>query len=663
MYPGGISDIQVRVCCFDLAQKPLLTRLKRGGRLPSSACGTEPNNDENSRCIKWLGYGVKLAPELKFFLSLYNYFVKPAPNATSLNAATAKPLMMSSLGALTPELLQLVLPHLRGCYIKNLRLACVSFSRLVQLRLKRVFLSAHPRDIKVLYDIANHSEYRAHVTELIYDDTLFAKDRSTHEQLEADFEEWTNLCDTPPRSIAPRWYERIYDENCESLERIKNSFVQTPETKRISAEYESRLSVGESYGYFLKVVARNDQVIAAEDDLKAFRHALVRFTNLKRVTVTPVAHGIPLRPLYETPMIRDLPYGFIYPIPRSWPHREDPTGASYVPLPWDEEEVENLRAKQKWRGLRLVLEALAHQPHRITEFIAEVNNLPTGLPCRMFDHRRDNPDYDNFVSLLERPGFSRLDLALDVGDQDYDEWPFFRSGLLRDALSKAKDIRHFSLSTGMSFPHTTHEPRKHPSHGLEHFFPLKSLIPVEQWQHLHHFGLSGFIVKRQDLLDFLSIMPALRSVELSLLHFMDLDESSWRELLPDLRDKLDWNQRPSTERPSIKVYLDPGSGHDYTFVDVSREVEDFVYSNGKNPFGEGTSYPGNQVYREDMVGIERFVFKPDKDRPYLHTQHLIDLGLAKADDRTGFWWSGVRFDKPLTPEQRAHYRDFDLRRS
>lgn len=566
--------------------------------------------------------------------------------------------MVGSLGVLPAELLQLILPGLRGCDVKNLRLACVSLSRLVHLRLERVFLSAHPRDIEVLNGVANHPEYRERVRELIYDDAQLLESRLTNEEVESN--EHAHEYDTPPRSAAPRWYEKMYDENCESLERIKKSFVQTPEDIRMSAEYDSRLCVGESYSHYLKLVERQNQAIAAEEDINALKHALERLTNLQRVTVTPVAHGIPLRPFYETPMIRDLPYGFIYPIPRSWPLREDPTGASYVPRPWDDEQIGNRLAKQMWRGFRLVLETLSQHPHRVTEFITEVNKLPTGLPCQIFNHRQHNPDYENFVSLLKRPDFSRLHFALDIGDQDYDKWPFFRSGLLHNALREAKELRYFSLETGAAVPQITRQPSMYPSHGQEHFFSLKSIIPAERWKHLHHFGLSGFIVKRPDLLDFLSALPpTLRSVELSLLHFMDLDETSWREFLPDLRDKLDWNQRPAAQRPRIKVYMETHGRRDFKYVDISREVEDFIYRNGRNPFGEDTNSRGNQVFRDSIAGIERFVFKPDKDRPFLDAEHLIDLGLERPNE---FYQHGTRFGKPLTPEQRAHYREFDLRR-
>lgn len=91
--------------------------------------------------------------------------------------------------------------------------------------------------------------------------------------------------------------------------------------------------------------------------------------------------------------------------------------------------------KNKWRGFRVVMRVLAqHQEdHHITELRIDVNGLHTGLHCRIFD--RSCEEYDNFVRVIRRPGFSHLHLDLMVQLQEYEDWPSFRSGYLYRALA------------------------------------------------------------------------------------------------------------------------------------------------------------------------------------------------------------------------------------
>ncbi|KAJ5360502.1 hypothetical protein N7517_009693 [Penicillium concentricum] len=56
--------------------------------------------------------------------------------------------------------------------------------------------------------------------------------------------------------------------------------------------------------------------IADNSDLRAFLDSVRQFPALKRVTITPPAHGHLFVPLHQTPMIRAFPKGFNYFIPR-----------------------------------------------------------------------------------------------------------------------------------------------------------------------------------------------------------------------------------------------------------------------------------------------------------------------------------------------------------
>jgi len=326
-------------------------------------------------------------------------------------------------------------------------------------------------------------------------------------------------------------------------------------------------------------------------------------------------------------MIRNLPYGFIYPVPCSWPGSESESGHHRIMPPWDDE-----REKSKWRGLRVVLRTLAERPHGITEFVIDVNQLLNGVSCSMFDAVSHNQEYEDLVSVLRSPGFSRLNLALSTGDHRNSLWPCYRSGLIRSALAEAHDLEHVSLATGLILPPSVAQPMKFESRGEEHFFPLRTIFPLDQWKQLRHFGLSRFIVKRNDITDFLSALPpTLRSVELSFLIFLESGGGQYREFLRDIRDELDWRKRPVSQRPGITLYLDsepPAEGH---CIDISREVERFVYHNGENPFGDDPKLRGSRVFRQWGLGINRDMFNPDNDMPYAPRERLMDMGILEPD--------------------------------
>ncbi|KAG9252382.1 uncharacterized protein F5Z01DRAFT_638258 [Emericellopsis atlantica] len=523
---------------------------------------------------------------------------------------------------LPPEILEGALFLLSNADIKNLRLACTHLGQVARLRLNRVFLSLNPLDIQVLRNVAGHETYRHHITELIYDDTRFPTTR----ELDEDVYETSSDSDNRADGQVPTWYKRKYQEIREELADHKGEWVERPHHILRKKQYESRPSLRQSYHRYQKVASDQGKVRAAGGDVKAFEHALECFPNLRKITLTPVAHGVPFRPLYETPMIRNLPYGFIYPVPCSWPGSESESGHDRIMPPWDDE-----REKRKWRGLRVVLRTLTERPHGITEFVIDVNQLRNGVSCSMFDTVSHNQEYEDLVSVLQSPGFSRLDLALSTGDQRNSLWPCYRSGLLRQALGEAKDLRHVSLATGLIVPASAYSPDQYDGGGEEHFFPLRTIFPLDQLRQLRHFGLSRFIVKRNDIVNFLSTMPpTLRSIELSFLFFMKSGEGQYRELLHDMKDRLDWRERPESQRPSITLYLDsepPADGH---CIDISVETEAFVYHGGENPFIDGPNL-GDRVYRSQGVGIKRDMFNPDNDVPFAPRERLMDMGILEPD--------------------------------
>lgn len=531
-----------------------------------------------------------------------------------------------ALTRLPLELLESVLSHLPNRDIKNVRLTCTHLRNVAHLRLDRVFLSANPRNIQVFKAIANHHTFSQHIVEIIYDDARLPHSLETEDDIE-----FGDMDDPPPAGV-PGWYARIYRENLERIKDYKGEFVERPDHIEVAKQLEARLSPEQSYKHYQKLVKQQEKVVAADDDAKALRYGLQRFPNLRRITLTPIAHGLPFIPWYETPMIRDLPYGLIYPIPRGWPMTSEHSNRPFAD-PWDNEEEKN-----KWRGFRLIVRTLAQHQHHITDFVVEVNQLLTGLSCRIFDE--PNQEYNDLVTLFRRPNFSRIDLALFIGGQEYEAWHSFRSTYLRRALGEAKDLQHVSLSTGLQPPQSAVDPEFYGTDGTENFIPLRTIFPVDQWKQLRHFGLSRFIVKQEDLVGLLSALPpTLRSVDLSFLFFLKCG-GDYRGLLRDMRNKLGWRERSASERPKVIIHLEMHPRVAGLSVDISRETEDFVYHDGANPFGEDESRRGIRVFRGEGFGTERDAFQPANDRPYVHETELMDLGIFEKSD---WYLRGFRF--------------------
>ncbi|KAH8646915.1 hypothetical protein BX600DRAFT_443884 [Xylariales sp. PMI_506] len=169
------------------------------------------------------------------------------------------------------------------------------------------------------------------------------------------------------------------------------------------------MPLGLAWAHYEVLLQQQEEVLSSGVDADALRYGLKRFPALERVTITPAAHGRLNEPLYETPMIRSLPYEFNYPMPQGWPIHS--YGDQCELPPW------NLTidlAMQTWRGFRCVVSELVgsklKQPqHQVSELVVDTHTLPTGLNCRIFD----TPPclrYYHLAVLLEFPGFRRVDI-------------------------------------------------------------------------------------------------------------------------------------------------------------------------------------------------------------------------------------------------------------
>ncbi|KAK4038019.1 hypothetical protein C8A01DRAFT_48313 [Parachaetomium inaequale] len=435
---------------------------------------------------------------------------------------------LPGLLGLPTELLVSISSSLPNRDIKSLRLTCRRLFSTASLRLTRVFLSANPRNIDVFRSITDHETFRQQIVEIIWDDARL-ESRQRERYAGSYFLDLDNGRYYQFSGQCPRWFFNL--------------------------------------------------VLASGADVDAFRYGLKRFPSLKRVTITPFAHVRLLTPLYETPMIRAFPPGFIYLIPHTW----------YVHSPGQRPPVSTRRnqlsefEKDRYHGVRLVTRELAQfRHHNVTELIIDVNallcgtSLLTGIDSTIFTE--PCAEYNDLVTVLRRPGFRRLDLALLVGRQSYQEdWSASRSGLLRRALSEAPNIEHISLRTD-----ETQKDSDDSGAPDRHFVPRKSIFPVDKWLCLRHFGLSQFLVRQNDLLSLLAALPAtLRSVELSCLIFL---EGTYRGLLADMRDTLDWRGRGTRERPKVIVGLPADSISERTIwvdeqvgIGVLRDAFDPLY--------------------------------------------------------------------------------------
>ncbi|RFU34024.1 hypothetical protein B7463_g2262, partial [Scytalidium lignicola] len=391
--------------------------------------------------------------------------------------------------------------------------------------------------------------------------------------------------ETPPLEGCPSWFERACKKNIRG---------------RNITQGDTMLSLAESWNYYQQLLLQQKDILASKADADALRYALDRFPLLRKVTITPAAHGFLNAPLYETPMIRSFPRGFNYPIPRGWPLQE-PGGPPYELHPWNE-EVE----KSRWRGFCIIMHELAKKKdHHISELIIDANQLWTGLSCRVFDQPCE--EYNNLVDLLRRPGFNHIDLTLLADGQYYpgEDWSSFRSGYLKHTLSEARELLHMSLRTQMDFNQFYRHGYSAITKFTEHFIPLNTIFPVDKWQKIQHFGLSNFLVKREDLLSLLAAFPAtLRSVELSFLKFLS-DRGNYRELLLDMRDTLDWRDRPANERIKVIIHIEM-QVWPIRYLCVDDQVNEYIYGNAANPFGNDTGPFGGRPMAGTSVERDPF---------------------------------------------------------
>ncbi|KAJ5921454.1 hypothetical protein N7466_009780 [Penicillium verhagenii] len=357
------------------------------------------------------------------------------------------------------------------------------------------------------------------------------------------------------------------------------------------------LPLGKCWDFYRKLVRQQDDVLTGKYDEEAFLYGLERFPALKKVTVTPAAHGVLFRPLYQTPMIRQFPPGFYYPVPRGWPLpcREQPE--EVYCHPW---QSLSEKYKEKYHGFRIVTRTLAHQKHSVTDLNLDACELRTGINCMIFDDPCE--EYDNLSTILKRPGFRQLKLALAIRgiEEPGQNWRSLSNERLHQALGEASSLEKISLCTAgiVSYGEAKEAPDYAP------VVPLESIFPFDKWPKLRHFELSRFFVKQSDILSCLSRLPdTLESVKLSFLVFVDNGKNGddWHPFLTEMRkqirEKVLWpGRQPNVTIGCMRSERIPGRARW-----LGKEINAFLYGEGENPF------------LEPPKGLSRMGFGQDQD--------------------------------------------------
>jgi hypothetical protein len=207
----------------------------------------------------------------------------------------------------------------------------------------------------------------------------------------------------------PRWFKDACKENLDQLRQRKSRDVDRPDHIARRERVFSQPPLSECWSHYQRLLRQQKEVLADNSDLSAFLYGVKQSSNIKRVTITPAAHGYLVAPLYPTPMIRAFPKGFNYPIPRGWlyPFITSEPATAHA---WN--EYPELR--ERYRGYRTALRVLANEPNTVSELVLTSAHLPTGINCTIFDEPCE--EYDNFAKVVS--GLRRLDIAMLIGGED-----------------------------------------------------------------------------------------------------------------------------------------------------------------------------------------------------------------------------------------------------
>ncbi|KAF5967717.1 hypothetical protein FBULB1_11097 [Fusarium bulbicola] len=532
-----------------------------------------------------------------------------------------------ALQALPNELLGSLCGLLCNRDIKNLRLTCRTLGEKSPLRLNRVFISANPRNIEVLLAVANHDVFRHRVKEIIWDDAVLRKIPITDGYGPCGYSGDENDSDDCAANEDKEQISRDFVRLCkDSIGLTKGRLLLNDGCQydlEVRKQVDNLLPSRDSFAYYTDLLNQQRDVLSSNADEEAFRYAIQRFPQLRRVTLTPAAHGFLFIPLYETPMIRAFPSGFVYPIPRAWPC-DDILGLGHTPDDCPE-GWENDDERRQWRGFCIVTKTLADYADKlsISELVVDSHKLPTGIDYTLFD--KPNTEYDNLCRIVARPGFRRLVLSLTTGYRanfEAEDLDIYRNGRISSLLAQATDLEEVVLQMNDDLGSWFCDMEDCLS--LFDIFPVGSLSNAK----LRHFGLSGLQVKQDDLISFLGQLPStLKSVDLSFLSLVR-DHGNHATMLADIRDKLGWRHRPASERIKVSISMMRNQRLKGRYVCLDKEVEEYIYGDGPPPFvaTEGRIH----AHFKHGTGIVYDEFDPNFAVPY-------QTGILKNGANLSLW--------------------------
>jgi hypothetical protein len=381
---------------------------------------------------------------------------------------------------LPEELLVLVGSLISNKEIKQLRLASRECRDHFILRIERVYISPNATNLEVFSAILEHPQYRPQIKQIIWDDALLEEfvpqeERFNYEEAfrphtSGDFE-----------CFLDDYLEQCFPEGPKQFAAAKKWFMTG---QRLEEDTAGSLTIQENLDIYRRLYEDQTRIIQEKADVLAFRRGLAEFPVLQRITLTSEAHRPAVhRPCHITPMIQSLPINFMYPCPWPWNARGGGGDGS-------------------WHGMSVVLDELVRSKRTLPEFVVENKYEAAGIAQRFFDGI--SQDSRNFDQLVTSGALRRLDLALDVerGENNMsDALNFVPFARLRNVLSKAVSMEHFSLSASTGPRHTDNMIE------FDGACEILKAIPIRHWSSLRHLGLSSVPVRLEHFLKFLSRLP------------------------------------------------------------------------------------------------------------------------------------------------------------
>jgi len=491
------------------------------------------------------------------------------------------------------EVIELITSFLPNKDIKNVRLTNKRLRSTSILRIERVFISPSYRNIEVLYAIADHTEFRGYVKEVIWDDARYGDFIDHRVADEPVINTGEDEEEEQPGRIGIQGYEFMCYGNMDSASLVRGRTGAEPKPD------EKFMTVEESFYLYLQLYKEQQEIIKAGLDVKAFRMALSAFPLLDRVVVTSEAHMRQIQyPRYPTPLLRSFPPSFDYPSSSAW------TGLSHDWVMWTSWE----QARGIWPGFTTVLEELAKCTRAIPELVIDVNWTSNGVGYHFFD--ANSHDYSHFETICSR-GLKRLDLAINVAhNEDCVGMSKLHAGPLRTTLERATSIEHFSLHTSANTRQISNTfGDLVPFDGSSGSKDVLKALPIECWPLLKHLTISHIAVTASEFLLFLQQLPAsLKSLQLVDIKIFD---GTWAKLLQSFKDDLHW----TTNKPEITI---AHSQEDQSRkVWISKDIAAFL-DGGENPFvgrlGENEIQWGFGTVRDDWDSTFEESWGPDEHR-------------------------------------------------